>query len=123
MPPDERQAVFSRIAGAIVDAAGEGFGVGVTNTASGFPASAVDIGRLKTALESGIASFSMDLVQQRWDGDVARWLERTVLSWVQRCKSLRLDKRDNGVRVEIETQDDLGYYTYVFDVFPGKRSE
>ena len=123
LPPDERQAVFRLIAGAIVDGAGEGLGVGVANTVSGFPASAVDVGRLKTALESGLAGFSMDLVRQRWDGDVAHGLGRTVLSWVQRCKSLRLDKRDNGVRVEIETQDDLGYYTYAFDVFPGKRSE
>lgn len=115
--------MFRRIAGAIVDAAGQDFGVGIANTVSGFPASAVDVGRLKTALESGIAGFSMDLVRQRWDEDVARWLGGTVLSWVQRCKSLRLDKRDNGLRVEIEAQDDLGYYTYGFDVFPGRRSE
>jgi len=122
LPPDERQAQLRRIAGAIANAAGEDFGVAVANTVSGFPASAVDVGRLKTALESGVAGFSMGLVRQRWDVDVAHWLGGTVLSWVQRCKTLRMDKRDHGVRVEIETQDDLGHYTYVFDVFPGRRS-
>ena len=123
LPPDERQAAFLRIASVIADVADDGFQVGVANTVSGFPASAVDVRRLKAALESGIADFTMDLVRQRWDGDVAHWLRRTALSWVQRCKSLRLDKREKGVRVEIETQDDLGYYTYAFDVLPGRKSE
>lgn len=122
LPPDERQAQFRRIAGAIANAAGEDLRVAVANTVSGFPASAVDVGRLKTALESGVAGFSMRLVRQRWNVDVADWLGGTILSWVQRCKTLSMDKRDHGVHVEIETQDDLGYYTYAFDVFPGRES-
>ncbi len=121
LPPDERQAVFSRIAGGIVDAVGEGFEVGVANTASGYPASAVDVGRLKATLESGLEGFGMELLRQRWDDDVAHWLRGTIRSWVQRCKLIRLDKEDEGVRVEIETADDHGYYTYGFDVFPGKK--
>jgi hypothetical protein len=93
----------------------------VANTVNGFPASAVNVGRLKEALESAIAAFDMPLVAERWDADVSRWMGATLMAWVQRCKSIKFDKRERGLRVEIETQDDLGYYEYAFDVFPGKK--
>jgi hypothetical protein len=32
-----------------------------------------------------------------------------------RVKHLRLVPAPNGVRVELQTQDDLGYYDYAFD--------
>lgn len=124
-PPDQRQAAFhgitGRLAEQITGAVADDFGFATANTVTGFPASAVDLGRLREALESGIAAFDSALVHERWDIDVSRWLRATVLRWIQRCKSIRLDKRERGIRVEIETQDDHGYYQYAFDVFPGKK--
>jgi hypothetical protein len=31
---------------------------------------------------------------------------------------LKIERRQEGIRVEMKTQDDLGYYDYAFDVFP-----
>jgi hypothetical protein len=120
-PPDPRQDRFQAIVGKITGAAGEGFAFAAANTSNGFPASAVDVGRLKTALEGGLASFDMALVRDRWDTDVFDWLNRTVLGWVQRCKVLGLRPGESGIQVEMETQDDLGHYNYSFDVLPGKK--
>jgi hypothetical protein len=106
-PPDDRQSRFQGIVGRLGD--------------HGFPASALNVGRLKEALESGIVAFDMPLVAERWDADVSRWMGATLMAWVQRCKSIKFDKRERGLRVEIETQDDLGYYEYAFDVFPGSK--
>lgn len=119
---DPRQDRFRAIVGNIAAAAGEdAFHVAVANTVSGYPASGLDVGRLKTALESGLVSFDMALSLERWETDVFEWLRKTAFAWVQRCKRLTLEPKDTGIRVEIETQDDLGYYTYAFDVFPGKK--
>ncbi len=120
-PPDPRQDRFQAIVGKITGAVGEGFAFAAANTSNGFPASAVDVGRLKTALEGGLASFDMALVRDRWDTDVFDWLNRTVLGWVQRCKVLSLRPGESGIQVEMETQDDLGHYNYSFDVLPGKK--
>ncbi|HLM75045.1 MAG TPA: hypothetical protein VK459_20185 [Polyangiaceae bacterium] len=45
---------------------------------------------------------------------------RAISSWVQRYKRLKIERAGDGLRIEIETQDDHGYYVYRFDVFPGR---
>jgi len=87
---------------------------------SGFRASAVDIGAIQEMLARGIALFDMAAVRERWDDDLRTWFGDVILTWVQRCKLIHMELADNGIRIKIETQDDRGYYTYEFDVFPGR---
>jgi hypothetical protein len=47
---------------------------------------------------------------------------RLLRAWVQRYKHAKIRRREQGVRVEFETQDDHGYYVYGFDVFPGQAA-
>jgi hypothetical protein len=42
---------------------------------------------------------------------------------VQRCKRMRIERHQTGVRIELETQDDHGYYEYRFDVFPRRGAK
>ena len=92
-----------------------------SNVASGFPASAVDLGALKDALEGGIARFAFSHLRERWDEDVRSWMQQDVHAWVQRCKLSRIRLFDQGIDVSLETQDDHGYYHYRFDVFWGRQ--
>jgi hypothetical protein len=85
----------------------------------GFPASGVDLGRLKSALERGIKHFNAQQLEERSD-EVRDWMRRAISSWVQRYKRLKIELAGDGLRIEIETQDDHGYYVYRFDVFPGR---
>jgi hypothetical protein len=87
------------------------------NLSIGFYASAVDVGRLQTALERGLARFDEGQLEERWD-ELFDWIQRVARSWVQRCKRMRIERCPKGIRVELETQDDFGYYEYGFDVFP-----
>ncbi len=91
------------------------------NFATGFHAASVDIGRLQTVLGRGIARLDGAQVEARWD-EIHSWMGRVVRAWVQRCKTLRIKRLEKGVRVEIETQDDHGYYSYGFDVFPNRKA-
>jgi len=120
-PPDERQGRFERIAGRLGEQIGDEMELKAANTARGFPASAVDLGRLKEALESALGGFDMTLIRERWDADLSAWMAATVMEWVQRCKTFRFDRRAEGIHVEVETQDDHGYYHYAFDIFPGRK--
>lgn len=87
---------------------------------SGFGASAVDVGALREMLARGIAAFDMAAVRERWDEDLRIWMDDVILNWVQRCKRIHMELGERGVSITIETQDDRGYYTYEFDVFPGR---
>ena len=49
--------------------------------------------------------------------EVADWMYRAVFQWVQRCKGFQVRRRKLGIEIELETQDDHGYYIYRFDVF------
>lgn len=89
------------------------------NLSTGFYASAVDLGRLQTELARGMEHLDATQLEERWD-EVARWLRSALGSWVQRCKHMKLDRREQGIHIELETQDDHGYYSYAFDVFPGR---
>lgn len=79
------------------------------NTGQGFPASAVDLGRLKTVLEVGLQQLDMRQVRERWSEDVFVWLCSAVRAWVQRCKAMTMRPRRDGIHVRLETQDDHGY--------------
>ena len=122
LPPDPRQAVADAIKFGLVRGL---LGEEPTTTdvpRTGFHAAGVHVGQLKAAMESGLVAFDMATVTARWDVDVQRWLLDLLKAWVQRWKLARLEPRDNGIAVTLETQDDLGYYTYGFDVFPGRRT-
>src|SRR2546428_5172992 len=103
---DPRQANVARIVGALLDAVGGSAGTRPTNLATGFRASAVDVGRVKAIVEAGIAAFDMHQVKARWKRDVRAWMVGTLRAWVQRCKLIRLRPREAGIRVELQTQDD-----------------
>ncbi len=121
--PDERQRGFERIADAMSEAVlSESGRVAVVNTLRGFRASAVDVGSLQQMLGNAISDFRMQDVRDRWSDDIFPWFRQAIMSWVQRCKAIHFSLEQNGVRIELETQDDRGYYRYVFDVFPGREN-
>lgn len=117
---DPRQRSLQHVASGLSGLLGDGVHLQTANTSTGFFASAVDLGRLKAALEDGLRRFDIDALRARWDVDVRDWTADLVSTWVQRVKQLGLDLRERGVRLHVHTQDDLGYYEYVFDVFPGR---
>jgi hypothetical protein len=120
--PDDRQRVFQRIAGNLCELASSDSGhIAVANTVRGFRASAVDIGVLQDLLAKAIAELTIEDVRERWSDDLFPWFTRAIMSWVQRCKSIQFSLEGSGVGVELETQDDRGYYRYRFDVFPGRK--
>jgi hypothetical protein len=91
------------------------------NLSTGFHASAVDVGRLQAALEDGLRRFDDAQLESRWH-EIFDWICRVARSWVQRGKQVRIERRQAGIHLHLETQDDLGYYKYEFDVFPRRRN-
>jgi hypothetical protein len=85
------------------------------NLVRGFHASSVDLGRLQDALRRGVRRFDDAGLEARWP-DVLAWIRRVIAQWVQRYKRLKIERHAGGVHIEIETQDDRGYYRYEFDV-------
>ena len=120
--PDERQRTFRRIIGNLVGAMQQSDGqIAVNGSVTGFRASAVDLGHLQTLANDALGLLTMEQVRERWNEDVMEWLLDLLRLWVQRRKQIRFDLAENGIHIELETQDDHGYYRYEFDVFPGKR--
>lgn len=119
---DTRQKSFHLIMGQLTDRlfGNEGQMTGA-NIASGCHASAVDLGMLQDLLGGAIVRFDIAQVRDRWEDDLFAWMRRAVMTWVQRCKLLQMTIEENGIRVNLETQDDHGYYRYEFDVFPGVK--
>jgi hypothetical protein len=122
LPADPRQSGSAHTIGAIAGIAGSEMHIRGPNLSTGFYASAVDIGRLQAALEHGLARFDETLLETRWN-EIFDWIGRVARTWVQRCKGMRIERRQMGIRIELETQDDLGYYEYGFDVFPRRGSK
>jgi hypothetical protein len=121
LPSDPRQRTAAHIVGSIAEMAHKTMHLAGPNFATGFHASAVDLGRLQAALGRGIARLDTGQVEGRWD-EVREWMIGVLRVWVQRCKGMKIERLENGVHVELETQDDEGYYSYGFDVFPGRRA-
>jgi hypothetical protein len=92
-------------------------GLAGPNFTTGFHASAVDLGRLQAALTRGVGRLDRAQLEARWD-EVFKWIMKVLRAWVQRYKSVHIKRNEIGVRVEMQTQDDHGYYSYGFDVFP-----
>lgn len=86
-----------------------------TGDARGFAASAVDLGRLQLALGPVLARLDATQTEARWP-EVLEWIRGVLVAWVQRIKRMKIVRFANGVRIELQTQDDLGYYDYGFDV-------
>jgi hypothetical protein len=118
-PPDERQAKASQIIGGLAGAVEAETQVAGPNLTTGYYASSVDLGRLQAELGKGVARLKPGQVEERWD-EVFSWMRRLLRVWVQRCKLMKIERRELGIRIELETQDDRGYYNYGFDVFPRK---
>lgn len=117
---DPRQRTMQRVTANLSRLLADEMRLQTANTTTGFFASAVDLGRLKTALEDGLQRFDIDTIRARWEVDVRDWIADLVARWVQRVKQLSFDLRELGVHLHVHTQDDLGYYEYRFDVFPGR---
>ena len=90
------------------------------NTSTGFHAAKVDVGALKDVLERGVRDFTSAQLQERWSEDVAAWMHTVIRTWVQRCKRRRLICEGSGIHLQLETQDDHGYYQYDFEVLLNK---
>ncbi len=88
------------------------------HTGAGFRASCVDLGELKELIEAGTRRLTLTQLQARWDDDVRGFIHSVVTTWVQRPREISSELLADGIRVRIETKDDHGEYTYVFDVFP-----
>lgn len=88
--------------------------------ATGYPASGVNLGRIKDTLEDALERLGMATLQDRWESDVRGFVLAILHGWVQRAKHMKADLRDKGIAIEIETQDDYAYYHYRFDVFAGQ---
>jgi hypothetical protein len=117
---DPRQRRMQHVTANLAGLIGDGMQLATANTRTGFFAAAVDLGRLRAALEEGLQRFDIDVLRARWDIDVRDWMAALVMRWVQRVKELNFDLRERGVSLRVHTQDDLGYYEYVFDIFPGR---
>lgn len=113
---------MQRITANLSSLVGDEMRLQTANTADGFFASAVDLGRLKKAIEDGLQRFDIDTLRARWEIDVRDWIAGLVARWVQRVKQMNIDLRERGVHLHVHTQDDLGYYEYRFDIFPGRPS-
>jgi hypothetical protein len=122
LPEDPRQSNSAHTIRAIAGIAESERHVSGPNLLTGFYASAVDVGRLQAALEHGLARFDEPQLETRWD-EIFDWIRRVARTWVQRCKRMRIERRQMGIRIELETQDDLGYYEYGFDVFPRRGTK
>jgi hypothetical protein len=115
--PDPRQQVFLGVAQALSSATGANTSV---NVARGFHAARVDLAALKSVLEAGLLEFTKATLLARWGDDLQDWMHAVLRSHVQRQKQRTVTCHDEGIHVRLETQDDLGYYSYEFDVFPGR---
>jgi hypothetical protein len=114
--PDPRQDGFRRIVGALADATRESSMLSVINLGTGYHASAPALGVIKSAHEQALVHFDTRIARDRWDEDLRSWLNRSLVRWFQRAKMVTTKLYPNGIAVEIETQDDMGYYRYSFDV-------
>ncbi len=120
LPSDTRQTQAAHIIGVVAKAAQSTMEVSGPNLVRGFHASAVDLGQLQHTLERGLGRFDDAQIESRWS-EVFDWIRRVLRAWVQRCKQMKIERAERGIRIELETQDDLGYYHYAFDVFPSRR--
>jgi hypothetical protein len=115
--PDERQTQARQIIGGLAGSVEADMQLVGPNLTTGFFASSVDLGRLQDELQKGIARLNAAQLAERWD-EVFAWMQRLLRAWVQRCKLMSIERKELGIRIGLETQDDHGYYKYEFDVFP-----
>jgi hypothetical protein len=120
--PDPRQETFYGIVGRLTSALAEAGEVQVAATGTGFPASAVDLGRLQSEIEFALAGWSSPEVRARWREDVFPWLSRFTRAWVQRRSIFEARRTRTGIRLVLDTKDDRGHYHYVVEAFLNRRA-
>lgn len=114
--PDPRQETFYRIVGRFTSAlAGVEGEIRAAATSTGYPASAVDLGRLQSEIERALDGWSRHEIRARWRAEVFPWISSLTRAWVQRRSLLTLKRTRLGIRVLLDTKDDRGYYHYVFE--------
>jgi len=119
--PDPRQETFYAIVGRLGTALSEAGGeLRVAATSTGYPASAVDLGRLQSELERALTGWSTREIRTRWRDEVFPWISQFTRAWVQRRSILTAKRTRSGVRIVLDTKDGRGYYHYVFEVFVQK---
>ncbi len=122
--PDPRQENFYAIVGRLVPALSDSeTEVQVAATATGYPASTVDLGRLQIEVERALAGWSIKEMRARWRDDVFPWICEFTRAWVQRRSLLTAKRTRSGIRIILDTKDDRGYYHYVFEVFLTRRTK
>jgi hypothetical protein len=87
----------------------------------GYHAAAVNVGEIQGKLETCLKRFDEAKLESRWD-EILAWTSDFLRVWVQRCKEMRIERHGPALHVCVTAQDDLGYYTYHFDVFPARAS-
>ena len=75
---DPRQRTMQRVTANLSRLLADEMRLQTANTTTGFFASAVDLGRLKTALEDGLQRFDIDTIRARWEVDVRDWIADLV---------------------------------------------
>lgn len=75
----------------------------------------MDLGRVQLALAPVLARLDAAQTEARWP-EVFEWIRAVLAAWIQRIKRMKIVRFANGVRIELQTQDDFGYYDYRFDV-------
>ena len=119
-PPDPRQTRSARIISNIAERIAQtGMDVAGPNLVSGYHASAINLGQLQQTLEHGLSRFDQARLTARWP-EVLGWINEVLVTWIQRPKETRVELKEKGIRIELTSQDDLGYYDYAFDVFPNR---
>jgi hypothetical protein len=113
---DPRQSSFRGIVGALADATSEWGHIRAANLVTGYHASGPSLGVIKSAHEQALAHFDMRVVHDRWEHELRRWLCSSLMRWIQRTKRVSTELHTNGIAIEMEAQDDLGYYCYGFDL-------
>jgi len=117
---DPRQANSRGLLSNLQRQLGPGVAAVPTNFETGMAAAELRLCILQDLLEGMLADFDMKTLPLAWEDTVSPALREAIQVWVQRTTRLQLELRDNGVHIWMQTQDDRGYYSYRFDVFPGR---
>jgi hypothetical protein len=89
-PPDPRQRTRNRIVGAISSQLSEGeMQLAADTGVTGYPASSVNVGRIKDALEEALQRLGMAILQARWETDVRGFVLSILHAWLQRAKHMK----------------------------------
>lgn len=92
----------------------------LTNIQTGYPASDVDVPRIRSMLERALQRTGVDWLRKHW-AVVRSTIECSVDVWAQRVKHIKVTPRWRGrtAHVDFTTEDDNGTYRHEFDIALG----